>query len=251
MSAANFELEAQVRDDLGKGASRRLRREEKVLGVVYGGGEAATSIVLEQRKVFKALENEAVYSHILNLSLNGKKQKVVLRDIQRHPYKAQILHIDFLRVKESDMLTMTIPLHFIGGEKCPGFLNGGIVNHHISDVEIRCQAGKLPEFLELDISNLELDQSIHLSQLKVPAGVEILQLSHGHDIPVVSVHLPRQTKLDEEEAAEEAAAAAAAAELAAEEAAAGAAVETEGDKAEKSDKAKEGPEHGHEGKDKK
>lgn len=220
MSVATFEFEAQKRDDLGKSASRRLRREEKVLGVLYGGGEAATSIALEQRLVAKALENEAVYSHILTLNLNGKKHKVILRDIQRHPYKAQVLHMDFMRVKDSDMLTMTTPLHFIGADKCPGVVNGGILNHLMSEIEIRCQANKLPEFIEVDVSKLELDQDIVLSNLKVPAGVEIVQLTLGHDLPVASVHLPRQTKLDEEEAAEEAAAAAAAAEAAAAEAAA-------------------------------
>lgn len=220
MSVASFEFEAQTRDMLGKGASRRLRREEKVLGVVYGGNEAATSIALEQRLVFKALENEAVYSHILTLSVNGKKQKVVLRDVQRHPYKAQILHLDFLRVKETDMLTMRVPVHFVGEDTCPGVANGGILNHLISELEIRCQANKLPEFIQVDVSKLELDQDITLSQVKTPAGVEIIQLTQGHDLPIVSVHLPRQTKLDIEEAAEEAAAAAAAAAEAAEEAAA-------------------------------
>jgi large subunit ribosomal protein L25 len=216
MSAANFEFEAQIRDNLGKGASRRLRREEKVLGVVYGGGEAATSIMLEQRHVAKALENEAVYTHILKLKVNGKTQKVVLRDLQRHPYKAtSILHIDFLRVSENDMLNMHIPLHFVGAETCPGVLNGGILNHLISDVEVRCQAGKLPEHIDVDVSALELDGSIHLSQLKVPAGVELVMLTQNHDLSVVSVHLPRQSKTDEEEAS---AAAASTTEAAAEEA---------------------------------
>ncbi len=210
MSATNFELEAQLRNDLGKGASRRLRRAEKVLGVVYGGEEAAASIAMEQRKVVKALENEAFYSHILTLIVNGKKQKVVLRDVQRHPYKMQILHMDFLRVRDSDLLVMRVPVHFIGAEQCPGVANGGIVNHLISDLEIRCQASKLPEFIEVDVSKLGLDDAIHLSQVKLPAGVESVMLNSGHhDITVVSVHMPRQTKLDEEEAAEEAAAAAA------------------------------------------
>ncbi len=216
MSLAKFELEAQTRDDLGKGASRRLRRTEKVLGIVYGGGEAATPVTLEQRLVAKALENEAVYTHILALSINGKKQKVVLRDVQRHPYRPIVLHMDFQRVKETDLITMRVPLHFIGGEKCPGVENGGIVNHLISDVELRCQAGKLPEFIEVDISKLELDDDIQLSQVKIPAGAELIQLREGHDLTVVSVHLPRKTKLDEEEEAEEAAAAAEAAQAAAE-----------------------------------
>lgn len=211
MSVAQFEFEAQKRDDLGKSASRRLRRELKVLGVVYGGGEAAVSISLEQRLVAKALENEAVFSHMLTLNLDGKKQTVVLKDIQRHPYKPQVLHLDFLRVKATDLLTMEVPLHFIGEDKCPGVLNGGIVNHVLSEVEVRCQANQLPEFIEVDLSKLELEQDITLSQITLPKGVELIQLAHGHDLPVVSVHLPRATKEDEEQAAEEAAAAAAAA----------------------------------------
>lgn len=250
MSVANFEFVAQKRDDLGKSASRRLRRELKVLGVVYGGGEAAASIALEQRLVAKALENEAVYSHILTLAVDGKKQKVILRDVQRHPFKPIIQHLDFMRVKESDMITMHVPLHFIGDETCPGVENGGIVNHLMSDIEIRCQAGKLPEFIEVDASKLDLDQDINLSQIKVPAGVEVVQLTLGHDLPVVSVHLPRQTKADEEQAAEEAAAAAEAAALAAEEAAAGVA-EGDATAAPTEGKAEDGKEHGHhEGKDK-
>lgn len=205
MSATNFEFEAQVRDNLGKGASRRLRREEKVLGVVYGGGEAATSIVMEQRAVVKALEDESVYTHILALKVNGKKQKVVLRDVQRHPYKPVILHLDFMRVNESDVLTMQIPLHFVGADKCPGVLEGGILNHLISEIEVKCQAIKLPDHIDVDVSALNLDESITLSQVKVPAGIEVLMLTHGHDLPVVSVHLPRQNKEDLEEAAEQAA----------------------------------------------
>lgn len=213
MSVANFELEAVIRDDLGKSASRRLRREEMVLGVVYGGEEAATSITLEQRKVKKALENDAFYSHILSLTINGKKQQVVLRDIQRHPYKPVILHMDFQRVKSTDMINMRIPLHYHGQAECIGVQAGGIVNHHMIDVELRCQVGKLPEHIDIDVSNLELDGAIHLSQLKIPAGSELVMLAHGHDVPVVSVHMPRQAKIDaEEDAAEAAAAAAAAAE---------------------------------------
>lgn len=219
MSAANFELSAELRNDLGKSASRRLRREEKVLGVVYGGDEAPASIVLAGNKVRKALENDAVYSHILNLTINGKKQQVVLKDLQRHPYKPVVLHMDFLRVKATDMITMRIPLHYQGEDACIGVENGGIINHHMMDVEIRCQAGKLPEHFDVDVSKLDVDAAIHLSALKLPAGAEIVLLAHGHDEPMVSVHLPRQSKLDEEEAKEDAAAAVAAAEASAAEAA--------------------------------
>lgn len=205
MSAAKFDLEAELRDELGKGASRRLRRKQKVLGIVYGGDEAPTSITLEQRKVVKALEDESFYSRLLAISVDGKKQQVVLKDLQRHPYKPVVLHMDFLRVKASDMINMTIPLHFVGVEECPGVKAGGIMNHLISDVEVKCQAGSIPEFIEVNVSNLELDNSVSLSELKVPDSVEILMLSQDQDPSVASVHLPRVTKADEEQDAEAAA----------------------------------------------
>ena len=226
MTAAIFDLEAVVRDDLGKSASRRLRREEKVLGVIYGGEEAATSITLEQRVINKALENDAFYSHVLSIKVNGKKQQVVLRDLQRHPYKPVIMHMDFQRVKASDTINMRIPLHYHGEAECIGVQNGGIINHHMIDVELHCQVGKLPEHIDIDVTNLDVDGVIHLSELKIPAGSELVMLTHGHDVPVVSVHLPRQSKLDLEEEAEEAAAAAvASAESAAEAAVEGVAEE--------------------------
>lgn len=228
MTAAIFDLDAVIRNDLGKSASRRLRREEKVLGVVYGGEEAAVPVILEQRIVKRALENDAFYSHILNLTINGKKQQVVLRDLQRHPYKPVIYHMDFLRVKASDKITMRIPLHFHGEAECVGVQNGGIINHLMIDVELRCQAGKLPEHIDIDVSKLDVDGSIHLSELKIPAGSELVMLAHGHDEPVVSVHLPRQSKLDIEAEAEEALhAAEASAEAAADAAAAVANATTE------------------------
>lgn len=231
MSAAIFELDAIVRDDLGKSASRRLRREEKVLGVVYGGDEAAAPIVLEQRIVRKALENDAFYSHILTLTINGKKQQVVLKDLQRHPYKPVVLHMDFLRVKATDKITMRIPLHYHGEKECIGVQNGGIINHHMIDIELRCQANKLPEHLDVDVAQLDIEGAIHLSQLSIPAGSEIVMLAHGHDEPVVSVHMPRQSKLDAEEEAAEAAASEAAS-LAAAEASTAAALPAEEAKAE-------------------
>jgi large subunit ribosomal protein L25 len=213
MAALNFELEAQQRDDLGKGASRRLRRANRILGVVYGGDEAATSITLDQHKVFKALENEAFYSKLLSLKVNGKTQQVILRDLQRHPYKPIIMHMDFLRVKATDKIHMTIPIHFLGHDECPGVLAGGVLNHLINELDVRCLAGNIPEFIAVDVSKLELDGSIHLSELAVPEGVELSLLAHDHNPVVASVHMPRQSAAEVEE---EAAAAAADAEAGAE-----------------------------------
>jgi large subunit ribosomal protein L25 len=255
---AIFDLEADLRNDLGKSASRRLRREDKVLGVVYGGEEAAVPVVLEQRIVKRALENDAFYSHILSLTIKGKKQQVVLRDLQRHPYKPIILHMDFQRVKATDKLVMRIPLHFHHETECVGVQNGGIINHHMIDVEIRCQANQIPEHIDVDVANLEVEGIIHLSELKLPAVSELVMLAHGHDVPVVSVHLPRQTKLDVEEAEEEAKhAAEAAAEAAADAAAAALGVDgekVEGKKAEGRAEAKaenkqdQDPKHQHDSK---
>jgi large subunit ribosomal protein L25 len=196
---ATFELHAELRQDQGKGASRRLRRtQDKIPAIVYGGGEAPTAITLDHKKVMHALENKAFYSHILTLHIAGKKQKAILKDLQRHHFKKAIFHMDFLRVNATDHINMHIPLRFVGAEKAPGVLAGGMVNHPMIDVELRCLASDLPEEIVVDISDLDLDQSIHLSQLKLPVGTELLAFSHGHiadhDQVVVAIHLPRQMK---------------------------------------------------------
>jgi len=203
MAATNFELDAQPREDLGKGASRRLRRADKVLGVVYGGDEAAAAITLEERVVKKAIQNESFFSQLLDLKINGKTQKVVLRDLQRHPYKPTVLHMDFLRVKATDKISMTIPLHFIGTEESPGIKEGGVLNHLINEVEVKCQAGNIPEFIEVDVTNLEMDQSILMSDLKIPSGSELTMLDDEHNPSIASIHKPRavveETPADESE----------------------------------------------------
>lgn len=200
-TTAIFELDAELRDLLGKGASRRLRRKEnKVAAILYGGNEKPTAISLDHNKILQALKHEAFYSHLLKLNLSGKTQQVVLKDIQRHPFKKIILHMDFQRINDTDIINMKVPLHFTGTEACPGVAKGGLINHQAMEIEIRCQAIKLPEFITVDLSNLELEQSIHLSDLKLPEGVMIHMLAHGkeHDLPVVTVHLPRAAKIEEE-----------------------------------------------------
>ncbi len=194
---ATFELQAELRQDQGKGASRRLRRtQDKIPAIIYGGGEAPAAITLDHKKVMHALENKAFYSHILTLDIAGKKQKAVLKDLQRHHFKKAIFHMDFLRVNATDHVNIHIPLRFTGAEKAPGVLAGGIVNHPMIDVELRCLASELPEEIVVDISTLELNQSIHLSQLKLPKGTTLVAFSHGHiadhDQIVVAIHLPRQ-----------------------------------------------------------
>jgi large subunit ribosomal protein L25 len=194
-------LEATVRTDAGKGASRRLRRlENQVPAVVYGGTKKPAMVMLPHNKVIKALENEAIFSSVFDLELDGKKQKVILKDLQRHPFKPIIMHIDFQRVSSSDVLTKIVPIHFLNQDTCKGVKSGGIVNHVESQVEIRCKAKDLPEFIAVDMANVELDQTIHLSEITLPKGVELTAdiSDSAHDHPVVAVHLPKREEVSEE-----------------------------------------------------
>jgi large subunit ribosomal protein L25 len=186
-----FEVEAVVRQEIGKGASRRLRHLEKVPGVVYGGGKQAVSITLDHKKISKSLDNEAFYSRILTLKTDAETDRVILKDVQRHPYKPRIAHVDFQRIKADEKLSMHVPLHFLSGEAAPGVKAGGIISHIESDVEVSCFPDDLPEYLEIDIANLELNQILHLSDIKLPEKVELVALAHGNDKPIVSIHMPR------------------------------------------------------------
>lgn len=190
-SKVKFEIEATARERLGKSASRRLRHEEKVPGVVYGGGKEPIALIIDHNKIAKALSQEAFYSHILTLKTNGDSEKVILKDVQRHPYKPKIAHVDFQRVRADVKLHMNIPLHFMGGEKCPGVKGGGLLSHIETDVEVTCLPDHLPEYLEVDISNLDLNDILHLSDIKLPQGVELVALSHNDNKPIVAVHVPR------------------------------------------------------------
>ena len=197
-----FTLTAENRSDAGKGASRRLRRlQNKVPGIIYGGEAEPKMISLEMRELKKALETEAFYSHILTLKLEGGEQQAVLRDLQRHPSSGFPIHADFLRVDASHKITMTVPLHFTNEEACIGVKKqGGEIHHNVSEVEISCLPKNLPEFLTVDMTAVELDQVVHLSDIKLPAGVELTQLALGedHDHPVVAVHKPKVRGGDEE-----------------------------------------------------
>lgn len=209
----SFELNAQVRHDSGKGASRRLRRDGKVPAIMYGGGQKPMSLALDQDAVRHSLENEAFYSHILTVNVDGQPVQAVLKDLQRHSYRPIILHMDLQRISETEELRMHVPLHFIGEAVAPGVkLGGGIISHLVTDVEVICLPRHLPEFLEVDVSNLQLNETLHLSDIKLPEGVKIIALTHGpeHDLPVVSVHVPRAAVEAEAAPAAEAAAAPAA-----------------------------------------
>ncbi|MDH5544727.1 MAG: 50S ribosomal protein L25/general stress protein Ctc [Gammaproteobacteria bacterium] len=188
--STNFVLEAQSRDDVGKGASRRLRHANKVPAVMYGGGVDPVSLTLNHDDVIKSLENEAFYASVLTIKIDGKPTKAVLKDVQRHAFKPKALHLDLQRVNEKEKLHMHVPLHFTGEESAIGVKEGGLISHNMSDLEIICLAKDLPEFIEVDVSGLSLEQTLHISDLKLPSGVESVQLSHGadHDLPVVSIH---------------------------------------------------------------
>ena len=202
-----FEIIAEPRKDKGKGASRRLRREGKVPGVVYGADKDATSIMMAQNEFMHHLENEAFYSHILTLQVGNKKEKVVLKDMQRHPYKAVVLHVDLQRVDENEKLTMRIPLHFVNEDICIGVKqDGAVVSHVMTDLEISCLPKDLPEYIEVDLAEVNVGESIHLSDLKMPEGTEIAVLMHGSDAvrTVATVHIPKVIIEVEDELAEEA-----------------------------------------------
>jgi len=201
--SVTFELDAEVRTDSGKGASRRLRHANKIPAIMYGGGEDPVSLTMEHNKIANALENEAFYSHILTINVDGKGIKAVLRDLQRHPAKPTIMHADFQRINENEKLHMHVPLHFINEDVATGVKEqGGIIQHSAVEVEISCLPKDLPEYIEVDVAALELGNSLHLSDITLPEGVEVVALSHGddHDQPIVSIHKTRGESEDEAEA---------------------------------------------------
>ena len=218
----DFALIAESREDQGKGASRRLRREGKVPAIIYGAGRPPRPLSFDHNKVLRQLENESFYSSVLNIKVGEKSQAAILKDLQRHPAKNLILHMDLQRIVDDEAIRMNVPLRFIGEDLAPGVkLGGGTVAHLMSDVEVTCLPKDLPEFIEVDISNLELDQMVHLSALKLPPGVEIPALAQGaeHDQALVSIHVIKAgaaLEADEVQASEEGANAEAAGQQAAE-----------------------------------
>ncbi len=189
----DFIVSAEARTDVGKGASRRLRHAGKVPAIIYGSGKDPVSLTVGHDEFMHHLEQEAFYSHILTVNVDGKKQKAVLKDLQRHPSKSRVLHIDFLRVSDKDVIHMSIPVHFLNEEESAGVKEGGLVSHLMTTIDIACKASDLPEYLQLDVIEVEVGGSLHLSDIELPKGVEIPALAHGadHDLPVVSIHMPR------------------------------------------------------------
>ncbi len=206
-----IKINAVMRTDLGKGASRRLRHQEKIPAIIYGSGDPA-SLTIDLREIRPHIDNEAFYASIVDVNVEGNAtaEKVIVRDVQRHPYKIDIMHIDFQRIDVNKAMHMHVQLHFIGEENAPGVKEGGLVNHVVNEVEVTCLPKDIPEFIEVDISALGMGESIHLTEMKMPEGVELTALSHGdenHDTAIVSIHTP---KVVAEETEEDAAAAVAA-----------------------------------------
>ncbi|WP_095079689.1 50S ribosomal protein L25/general stress protein Ctc [Pseudomonas sp. Irchel s3h17] len=197
----DFTLNAEARSDLGKGASRRLRRLASLVpAVVYGGEKAPESISMLAKEVAKLLENEAAYSHIIELNIGGTKQNVVIKALQRHPAKGHVMHADFVRVVAGQKLTAIVPVHFIN-EAAP-VKKGGEISHVASEIEVSCLPKDLPEFIEVDLADAEIGSIVHLSNIKAPKGVEFVALAHGNDLAVANVHAPRVAPEAAEGAAE-------------------------------------------------
>ena len=196
-----IEVSAEKRILQGKGASRRLRRTGKVPAVVYGGDQAAESIEMDHNDLFYKLKMEAFHASILSLNISGKSEQVLLRDTQWHPFKQQILHIDFQRVDKNKKIHMKVPLHFVNAEISPGVkVSGGIVSHILTEVDISCLPKDLPEYISVDLAEMTAGHSLHLSDLVLPKGVEIVALTKGDNSPVATIVIPRSV-LSEEDAA--------------------------------------------------
>lgn len=205
MSEAIFELRAQPRSDVGKGASRRLRRDAKVPAIIYGGEQAPSKITLSAHEVAKALQHEAFFSHILTIDVAGNAEKVIIKDLQRHPAREIIYHMDFLRVNADQAIQMQVPLHYLGEQDAPGVKAGGIVSRDITEIEVSCLPTDLPEFIEVDISQLDLNAVLHISHIQLPKNVSLAQPIEDseHDLPIVSIHLPKVVQDAEPESTEE------------------------------------------------
>jgi large subunit ribosomal protein L25 len=184
----SIEINAVKRDLKGTGASRRLRHAGTVPGVVYGGGKEAIPLEINYKELFLQFRHEAFHASVLTLLIGGKKESVLLRDFQMHPVRNTIQHIDFQRVSATEKIHVKLPFHFINGDTAPGVkLGGGIVAHVMTEADVSCLAKDLPEFIEVDLAGLELGDSVHLSQIKLPKGVEFVQLAHDNDAAVAAI----------------------------------------------------------------
>jgi large subunit ribosomal protein L25 len=193
-----FEFVAETRGQSGKSAAKRARRIGNVPAVLYGGHKDPQMLVLSHNEVIKHLEHEAVYSHVLDVTIDGKTEKAILKGVQRNPAKFQVLHLDFQRVEMTEMVKVHVPLHFTNEHTGVGGKKGGIAAHSMTDVEVSCLPSALPEFVEVNLSTLDVGETLHLSDLVLPEGVSIVVLAQGaeHNLPVVSMMASKATKDD-------------------------------------------------------
>ena len=198
----DFQLDAKARNDIGKGASRRLRRLSNELpGIIYGGKNPPQKITLSHKELDKALQNEAFYSHIITLSVEGKTEEVILKDLQRHPAKPVILHADFLRISKTQKFTTKVPIHFINEDICVGVkVGGGNITRSMTELDILCLPADLPEYIEVDVAEVEIGHIVHISDINLPKGVESVALNHGEerDSPIFTVNQPKLEVVEEE-----------------------------------------------------
>ncbi len=192
-------LAVELREDKGKGASRRLRHAGKIPAIIYGADKEPVSIQIKQSTITNMAGKEEFFAHIITLDFGDKTEKVLVKDLQRHPYKPQVDHADFLRIDENKKLKANIPLHVIGQESCPGIGKGGLLAHDLIEIEINCLPKDLPEFIEVDISSLEIGDSVHMSDLKLPVGIELIEIIKGHDNTVVHIGRVRGGDAETEE----------------------------------------------------
>ena len=205
--AAEFELQAEVRADLGKGASRRLRLQaDLVPAIIYGAGQDPQSLSIAHKDLIKATENEAFFSHILTINVAGDKQNAIIKDLLRHPSKSRILHADFQRILLDQAITVEVPFHFLNEESCVGVkTGGGQISHNMSQITISCLPGDLPEYIEVDLADVDIGEALHMSQVNLPEGVTIPALAQGADYDQVVVSVNINKRAEAEKAAEEAA----------------------------------------------
>jgi len=196
-----FTLEAEVRTDLGKGASRRLRHANKVPAILYGEGQDPVSLTLEHKNVFRAQQEEAFYSQVLTLNIAGKPVECLIKDMQRHPFKQVVMHLDFLRIDATHAVHTNAPIHFINEDAAAK--KGGAVAHHVNEIAISCLPADLPEFIEVDLSSIEVGQTLHLSDITLPKGVTSDELAKGesHDQAVATLNAPKSSASEDEDEA--------------------------------------------------
>ncbi len=198
-----FEVQAELREDMGKGASRRLRRHaDKVPAIIYGGGKDPQPLTIVRKDLEKSLENEAFYSHVLTINVNGDPQQAILKDLQRHPAKQFVMHADFMRVSAKVALKVNVPIHFLNEEACFGVkMEGGIIQHQATDIEVSCLPGDIPEYIEVDMIDVKTGDIVHLSDVTLPEGVTstALALGEDHDLAIASVIAPKGGSVDDEE----------------------------------------------------